>query len=154
MKILNINILRDNKTGIFVSDQCTTITYEVDIAVGCVFGNICKNNETHWPSVLMVVWVIVGMWPSHLVIDMKYVYSAIGVDLVHIYAHMHSCVHSKMHTHTDVCMSGYKHIQMFTLIHKYLHQYTQTFMHICLQIYKHVYAHTFLATHIHTCTHK
>ena len=67
---------------------------------------ICKYAGSIYPYMLMAVWLIFA-------VSQAYLFSGMGVDLVHMDAemntYMHTYVHSFIHTHTDLFMSGYIH---------------------------------------------
>ena len=79
------------------------ITCELDIAVGCVLAHLSKMFGLYAYLHNACVSCICKVAP-YFVTD-KYVYIDMGIDLVH----MHTCVHSYIHPHTDLCMCGYMH---------------------------------------------
>ena len=55
----------------------------------------------------MAVCDIFAIWQSYLLSDIKYVYSDMGVDVVHMHAHIHTYIHSNeyIHTHPSLCLA-------------------------------------------------
>ena len=96
-------------------------TCEVDIAIGCVLAHISKNVGSIGPYNIMAVQVIFTMLQSNLFCDIKYVYSDMRGDLVHMHAHLDN------HMHT--CIQSYMHTEMYIKIHICLATYIPNCMH-------------------------
>ena len=122
-----------------------TVTCEVDIAVGCVVAQICRNAWSICPCNIMAVWVIYAMSQSYLSNDIKFVYIDNG-NKFGTHACTHACMHFYMHTYrqTHLCLAIY--------IPKCIHSYMCAFTHSCQCTYIHTYTfmHVWIYTYMHT----